>query len=139
MSEERRRILDILAEGKITAAEAEKLRVAIEEPAAREGPAGEAQTEEKPGPKYLRVVVDGQDGDRVNVRVPLQLIRAGVKLNALLPKEASAKIQGALDEKGITIDLPDLNPETVEEFVRAMAELEVDVDGAKGKVRVFCE
>jgi len=138
MSEERRRILDMLSEGKITADEAEKLLVAIEEPSSPEPSSAVAESGETAAPKYLRVVVEAQDGDRVNVRVPLQLIRAGVKLGALLPKEARVKLEGALNEKNIDFDLANLNPETVEELIQAMAQLQVDVNG-KDKVRVFCE
>ncbi|MEK8105747.1 hypothetical protein NKG94_12490 [Micromonospora sp. M12] len=39
--------------------------------------------------KYLRVLVDATDNgepSRVNVRVPLQLLRAGVRLAALVPR-----------------------------------------------------
>ena len=53
MNEQRRQILEMLAEGKINADEAERLIAALERD--REAP---APTQRKGTPKYLRVVVD---------------------------------------------------------------------------------
>jgi len=134
MNEQHREILRMLAEGRITAGEAEQLIDALE----REQPAS------KPRPKYLRVVVKWEDefGDgpgRVNVRVPLQLLRAGVRLTSLVPPQALAKANAELDRSGIPIDLARLKPEHLEELVEHLDDLTVDVDETDAKVRVFCE
>ena len=95
MNEHRRQILQMLAEGKISADEAERLISAMEAPppfptAFDSGSSSPA----KPRPKYLRVVVDSQDDGghdgptKVNVRVPMQLLRAGVRLASLIPAPA---------------------------------------------------
>ncbi len=42
--------------------------------------------------------------DRVNIRVPLKLIRAGLKLASFIPKDAQDKVNEALQEKGIDAD-----------------------------------
>ncbi len=92
MNEQRHQVLQMLAEGKITADEAERLidALAREQP---ESPRGAAPGP-KPRPKYLRVVVssddtaDGEGPGRINIRVPLQLLRAGVRLTSLLPPQA---------------------------------------------------
>ncbi|MEN3307951.1 MAG: hypothetical protein V7603_4153, partial [Micromonosporaceae bacterium] len=95
MNEQRRQVLQMLAAGKITADEAERLIDALEREQP-ESPPG-AAPRPKPRPKYLRVVVNWEDnsgGDgpgRVNVRVPLQLLRAGVRLTSLVPPQALAK------------------------------------------------
>lgn len=85
MNEQRKDILDMLAEGKITADEAEQLIAALD----RSRPANATSSDVRPAaaPKYLRVEVDTMEGGepgRVNVRVPLQLLRAGVRLAALI-------------------------------------------------------
>src|SRR5688572_31276348 len=98
MNEQRRQILEMLAEGKITADEAERLIDALE----RDRPEPGTPSRAKPRPRYLRVVVnweDDSDGDgpgRVNVRVPLQLLRAGVRLTSLLPPQALTKVNAEL-------------------------------------------
>jgi SHOCT-like domain len=140
MNEQRKDILDMLAEGKITAEEAEQLIAALERdqpPAASSlhaGPKGKA--------KYLRVVVDslenGEPG-RVNVRVPLQLLRAGVRLAALIPAQALDQANAELNKSGVPFDLTQLKPEHLEALVEHLDEMTVEVDQPDAKVRVFCE
>jgi len=143
MNEHRMKILEMLAAGKVTAAEADRLINALDkEPAAL--PAGSAEPGSKPKPKYLRVVVEdhSKNGDpvQVNVRVPMQLLRAGVKLAGLIPQQARVQVNDALREKGMQVDLSSLKPENLEELVNHLDELTVAVDDKdKTKVRVFCE
>jgi hypothetical protein len=80
------------------------------------------------------VLVDSSKGDKVNIRVPLSLVRAGIKLKAVMPEHARQQ----LSEKGI--DLSNLGGLEGEELLQALRELNVDVDAADGdKVRIFCE
>jgi hypothetical protein len=143
MNEQRRQILQMLAEGKITADEAERLIDALERQQP-ESPPG-AASRPKPRPKYLRVVVswaDDSGGDgpgRVNVRVPLQLLRAGVRLASLVPPQALAKVNAELDKSGVPIDLTELKPQHLEELIEQLDDLTVDVDDPDAKVQVFCE
>lgn len=149
MSEHRRQILQMLAEGKINADEAERLISAMEQPAASGASDVSAPSAGKPRPKYLRVLVDseddgGHDGPtRVNVRVPMQLLRAGVRLAGLIPAPALSRANSAMQEQGIPIDLSQIKPENLEELVEHLNDLTVDVDqkdaNTKVKVRVFCE
>src|SRR5690349_20667353 len=100
MNEERRRILTMLAENKITAAEAESLFDAMGQSSGKGAEPAPAATF---NPKYLRVLVEGHDdghSGRVNVRVPFNLIRAGMRLAALLPATAHGPVNKALKEQG---------------------------------------
>ncbi|MFE0423637.1 hypothetical protein [Streptomyces sp. NPDC058953] len=143
MNEQRRQILEMLAEGKITADEAERLIDALE----RERPDAPPGTTPRPKtrPKHLRVVVDSADesgGDgtsRIDVRIPLQLLRAGVRLTSLIPPRALTKVNAELDKAGVPIDLGELKPEHLEELVEQLDDVRVDVDDAESTVRVFCE
>ena len=140
MSENRRQILEMLAAGKITADEAERLLTAVE----RTPDAATAVAARRNDPvKYLRVVVDAideHDGPtKVNVKVPMQLLRAGVKLTSIIPPRARTEVNSALAKEGIDIDIGKLTPESLEEIVEQLRDLTVDVDNEKAKVRVFCE
>jgi len=92
--------------------------------------------------KYLRVLVEpapnNPAGDKVNIRVPLNLIRAGLKLAAFIPKNVQGKVDDALNEHGINIDLDKITPEDLEELMVHLNDLTVDVEG-KEKIRIFCE
>ena len=134
MSEDRRTILEMLAAGKITADEAERLIAALDGGAAP-----------KPKSKYLRVVVDGDarrnEPSRVNIRVPMQLLRAGVRLASLVPVQAQERVNRALHERGIKVDLSQIRSENLEEVIDQIEDISVDVEeGTRhAKVRVFCE
>jgi hypothetical protein len=70
----------------------------------------------------------GGDGpSRVNVRVQLQLLRAGVRLASLVPPQAITKINTALGRSGVPIDLVQLKPQQLEELIDQLDD-DVDVD-----------
>jgi hypothetical protein len=147
MNEDRRRILEMLAQGRITADEAERLIAALEKKPASASPNQGSETPPKAKPKYLRVLVESQEGGAadspslVNIRVPMQLLRAGVKLASLIPAQARDHVNGALRENGVPFDLSQIKPENLEGIVDQLDDLTVDVDqkNEKVKVRVFCE
>jgi hypothetical protein len=138
MNEEHRKILEMLKEGKISVADAEKLLAAVGGPGT-EAPAAPGG---KPGWKYLRVLVEPGPGsesqDKVNIRVPMKLIRAGLKFAALIPQAAQGKVNVALKEKGLNVDLMKISPQDLEDLVANLNDMTVEVDG-KDKVRIFCE
>jgi hypothetical protein len=142
MNDEKRRILNMLAEGKINVTEAEELLVAIGEknadPSVKDSP-----IEDKCRPKCLRIMVEddskGEAGEKVNIKIPLQLIRAGMKLGSIIPGKTREKIDAALKDKGIEIDINDVKPEQLEQIFSAMKDCCIDVDSQKGKVKICCE
>ena len=76
----------------------------------------------------------------VNVRVPLGLLRAGVKLTGLIPKQARDRVNAALQQDGVPFDLNQITADNMEEVISHLNEFTVDVDDkGKTKVRVFCE
>jgi hypothetical protein len=147
MTQARRDILEMLGAGKITADEADRLMAAIENaPASASAADASAATPRLKKPKYLCVLV--QDGHskhgggpvNVNVRVPMQLLRAGVRLAGLIPQPAMEKANIAMGVKGVHIDLRNIKPENLDELVDQLSDLTVDLDETDGaKVRVFCE
>ncbi|UCH21895.1 MAG: hypothetical protein JSU83_01105 [Deltaproteobacteria bacterium] len=137
MTEERKKILEMLANGKITTEEAEKLLNTFESKI-DETQKGDASSKTKI-PKYLFVKVDSTNGDKVNIRVPLKIIRAGIKLKSLIPQEAQEKIDEKLGEKGVDFKLEDISEENIHELLEALAEFEVNVEDKKGEnVKIYC-
>ena len=140
MNEQRRQVLQMLAEGKITPDEAESLIAALERDAPDPPPATPGRK-----PKYLRVTVSSADnfgGDgpgRVNVRIPLQLLRAGVRLASLIPPQALSQANEGLARSGVPIDLTQLKPQHIEELIEQLDDITVDVDQPDAKVQVYCE
>jgi len=158
MNDNRRQILEMLAAGKITTDEAERLIAAIEPgPATPIGeftgsvtaPNGQKTATVKTRAKYLRVLVEADEDmtgmkgpTTVNVRVPMQLLRAGVRLAALIPAQAHDQLDKALSSHGVPLTLSQIKPENLEELIDHLEDLTVDVntkDEGTTKVRVFCE
>ncbi len=144
MSREQRRILKMLSEGKITLEESERLLAACW-PAPKTGLAAPPKEgSAKAAPKYLRITVesnkDGDQPERVNVRIPLQLLRSGIKLGGILPDSAREKVSAALADKGISFDLGNVTKTgAIDELIEHLCELTVDVDSGTEKVRIYCE
>jgi hypothetical protein len=146
MTQERDRILDLLASGKITAEEAGRLLDAVgprtgqegEGAPAVSGSAAAGKTATVTLPKFLYVKVISVKGDNVNVKIPLSLVRAGLKLTSLIPPQAMAQIDKSMAEKGMSFDLKNIKPEDLEEIIESLREMEVNVDSANGdNVRVY--
>lgn len=141
MNEDRKRILGLLAEGKITADEADRLISALERPAAFV--ANPEPAPRKASPKYLRVEVNSDHGHggpaKVNVRVPMAFLKAGVRLSSILPADAREQINAAMARKGVAFDINQLKPDNLEALVEQLSELTVDVGHEGASVRVYCE
>ncbi|MHC4104637.1 MAG: SHOCT-like domain-containing protein [Planctomycetota bacterium] len=143
MTDKRKKILEMLAQDKISIDEASKLLELTSQ-------SDEESVEEVPGygkkkPKYLRVVIkptenaNGGEFERVNIRVPMSLIRAGVKFSSLIPDNAANQVDSALKEKGINFNLRNIKDEDIERLLESLSDLEVDIEGGQGKVNVFTE
>jgi hypothetical protein len=154
MNENRRQILEMLAAGKINADEAERLLAAIEPDSAGASSEYAGKTSGANGAsvktraKYLRVLVEADESmtgmkgqTTVNVRVPMQLLRAGVRLASLIPAQAHEQLDEALNRHGVPLTLSQIKPENLEELIDHLEDLTVDVggEGNTTKVRVFCE
>jgi hypothetical protein len=153
VSENQNRILQMLAEGKISVEEASRLLSLIKEAPAPGVETAAAAKEAKSAPKYLYVKVEPKEGlhgqsgqlgytgkgERVNIRIPMGLIRAGIKLKALIPPQAVDDINRAFQEKGINFDIRDLKEEYLEGLVTALGESEIKVDSHEADVSIYAE
>ena len=136
MSEDRRKVLEMVSQGKITVAEAEQLLQAMET-------GGSTEEKKVVDPKYLRVLItkpaqDGKKGENVNVRVPISLLRGGLRLSSMFPGFiGKKKIQLA---NGVEFDLSNATYADIEAMIKDIGELSVHVDDEEGKqVRIRCE
>jgi hypothetical protein len=132
MSDETRKVLEMVSSGKITVQEAEQLLQAVTVPAG---------DDKKAEPKYFRILVnkpasDGKKAENVNIKVPMTVVRGGLRLGALFPGlMGKKKIQ--LDN-GTELDLSKIHYTDLEAMIKDIGELTVDVDG-DAQVRIRCE
>ena len=154
MGENQKRILQMLAEGKITVDEASRLLSLAGDDKETGGEARASTREAKPNPKYLYVKVEPKEGasgrserwghsyhdhGKVNVRIPVALVRAGMKLTALMPPHVADDVNKAMREKGVGFDVRNLKDEDIELLVGALSETEINVDSDEATVRVYAE
>ncbi|HEV2217581.1 MAG TPA: hypothetical protein VGV88_08405 [Candidatus Dormibacteraeota bacterium] len=139
MTENTRQVLEMLAEGKITTEEADRLISALREQPSAPGAAPAKK------PRYLRVIVDSNDSGegpvKINIRVPLMLLRAGVRLASVIPPQAQERVNKALREQGVDFDITTIKPENLEELIDELKDLTVDIEQQRDdvKVKVFTE
>lgn len=145
MTEERRQILEMLAEGKVNADEADRLIGALGGASAT-ATATATAGQIKPLPKFIRVMVDAKEGKddkpvHINVRVPIALLRAGVRLASMIPSVAQDRINHALREQGMDFDVSQIKPENLNEVIDQLQDLSVDIDQQPDdvKIRIFTE
>ena len=130
MNEDRRKILDMLADGRIDADAAERL---LDKLAGPQAVVPRSQQPMPASPRYLRVR-GRADGAQFDARIPLALIRTGIKLEAMLPNDTAEELK----EHGV--DLGQFTGMAADELVEALGELDVSVEGDKGEqIRVYCE
>jgi len=143
MSDDTRRVLDLLAQGKITVDEADRLLKAV----AAAPPSAEAGSEPgaRPRPRWLRINIQKQSEDRhgekknVNVRVPISFVKGGMRLGALIAPFAGEKAIARLRERGYDLDLSRLDAEAIETWLKDVDDLNVHIDNGKEQVRITCE
>ena len=153
-SDPRNKVLDMLAEGKITADEAKTLLGLVGGAAPRErervGRDRDRGRERRRGGRsrsasYLRVRVDprveaGADplSDRVNIRVPIAFIKAGAVLTSLIPDAAADRVSEALGQRGIDLDFKNLDADRMEE-IQSDGCNEIDITEGHVRIRISLE
>lgn len=150
MSENQKKILQMLADGKINVEEAQRLLALVNTPGEESAGSGNAGQKSKSLPRYIRVIVEPKEGSsgeegrherhgKVNIRVPLNLIRAGMKFATLMPSETAEHVDRAFKEKGLAFDIKHFKEEDLQQFISALEDSVIDVDNDKETVRIYAE
>ena len=133
MSDERKKVLSMVAEGTLAVEDGERLLSKLAGPVGG-GTTWGSRDAASSTPRYLRIIVDGTDGNKVNIRVPLGLLRTGIRLSTMVPRVAGERL------KANGVDLSHLSSLAGDELIEELRDLKIDVDSPDGdKVRVFCE
>ena len=149
MSDDTRRILDLLAQGKITVDEADRLLRAMSASSDAAQTAAAASNEPSAAPRYVRITVhktpkdktakdDCRDKD-VNIRVPIAVVRSGMRLGALIPGFPGDAVSARLRERGIDVDFSKLDTAALEHVLKQLGDTNIEVDSGKAQVRISCE
>ena len=129
----------MLAEGKVSADEAERLLAAMERNRSVPCPPGVQRRAQVHCASWSTPTSVANGPTKVNIRVPMALLRAGVRLTSLMPPQARDQINAEMAKNGVPFDIGQMRPENLEEMIDQINDLQVDVDNERTKVRVFCE
>jgi hypothetical protein len=150
-TDDTRRILDMLQEGKITVDEADRLLKAIgtDRPAAPQS--AEAAADGRDRVRWIRInihkhAMEGQRAKDVNIRVPIGVVRGGMRLGAIIGTLAGNKAARQMKAEGhdidlakISSDLSQMNGPEFDEFLRSLNETNIEIDDGKAQVRITAE
>lgn len=136
MIEERKRILTMLESKKISVDEAERLLRSLNE--------DKTTSQEKlTTPKHLFVKVNSKKdgtGDKVNIKLPIALLKSGIKITNLVSDELKVKVNSAISQKGMNFKIEDLNKENIDEFLKALTDFSIDVESeSQEEVKIYCQ
>jgi hypothetical protein len=143
MSDESRRVLDLLAQGKVTVDEADRLLRAMpaDEPPRQEAAAPAA---DRPKLRWVRIAVhtrakEGHRDKDVNIRVPIAIVKSGMRLGALIPGMAGEQVSARLRERGLDIDFSKLDAAAIDDVLKELGDTNIEIDAGKSQVRITCE
>jgi hypothetical protein len=157
-----RRILDLLAQGKITVDEADQLLRAMGgtgspgSPGSRgsQGSAGSQGSQGSQGgsqgsqsradARWMRVTIDkaerdGRPAKQVSIRVPMALVRGGVRLGAIFPYKGNDPISQHLRNHGVDVDWSKIDLSQLDSVLQNLDETTIDVDNGRAQVRISYE
>lgn len=142
MSDETRRVLNLLAHGKITVDEAQQLLGAIH-PLSSE-PSAAADEREQPKARWVRIAIhkDGKNGHRdkdVNIRVPISIVKNGMRLGALIPGLAGEQVAARMRERGLDVDFSKLDAASIESILKELGDSNIEIDAGRAQVRITTE
>lgn len=149
-ADDTRRILDMLAQGKVTVDEADRLLKAL---GGTQAPAETADADDNRStkPSWFRINIhkpanDQREAKDVNIRVPVSVMKGGMRLGAIIGSFAGERAARRMRERGIDLDLSAINgdlsrlngPE-FEQFLKSLDDVCFEIDDGKSQVRITCE
>ena len=86
-----------------------------------------------------------QDKD-VNIRVPIAVVKGGMRLGAIIATFAGEKAAQRMKARGIDLDLAKIsgdlskmNGAEFDDFLKSLDDMNIEIDDGKSQVRITCE
>jgi hypothetical protein len=145
-NDHRRRILDLLSQGKITVDDADQLLKALGA-SSLESDTAATDSAGKQNARWIRVTVDkaardGKPAKQVSIRVPMALVRGGVRLGTIFPgfaRKDGDSINQHLRDHGVDLDWSKIDLSQLDAVLQNLDETTIDVDKGRAQVRISYE
>jgi len=151
-TDDTRRILDLLSQGKITVDEADRLIKALSADRPAEATAADKAADGRPPVRWFRINIhkpakdDTHKPKDVNIRVPIAVVKGGMRLGAIIATFAGEKAAQRMKERGLDLDLSTINGDLsrmngaeFDTFMQSLDEMNVEIDDGKSQVRITAE
>ena len=151
-TDDTRRILDMLSQGRITVDEADRLLKALNAERPAETAAGDPAADGRPRPRWLRINIHkpakglAHTPKDVNIRVPIAVVKGGMRLGAIIATFAGGKAAQRMKDRGLDIDLSAINGDLsrmngaeFDAFMMSLDETNIEIDDGKAQVRITAE
>jgi hypothetical protein len=151
-TDDTRRILDLLSQGKITVDEADRLIKAVsgDQPAATA--TADTAADGRPRARWFRINIRKPAKDQmhaakdVNIRVPIAVVKGGMRLGAIIATFAGEKAAQRMKERGLDLDLSTINGDLsrmngaeFDAFMKSLDDMNIEIDDGKSQVRITAE
>jgi hypothetical protein len=151
-TDDTRRILDMLSQGKITVDEADRLLRAVgaDPPAATAS--ADAASDGQERRRWFRINIhkpaneQGHQPKDVNIRVPIAVVKGGMRLGAIIATFAGEKAALRMKQRGLDLDLSTINGDLsrmngaeFDTFLKTLDDMNIEIDDGKSQVRITAE
>ena len=151
-TDDTRRILDMLSQGKITVDEADRLLKALTAERPAETATADTATDGGPGVRWIRINIHKPAKDQthrpkdVNIRVPIAVVKGGMRLGAIIATCAGEKAAQRMKERGLDLDLSTINGDLskmngaeFDAFMKSLDDMNIEIDDGRSQVRITAE
>ena len=140
-----RRVLDMLSQAKISIDDADRLIKAMKTERPADTAAADPASDSRPPVRWFRINIHKPAKDEahqpkdVNIRVPIAVVKSGMRLGALIPGFPGDAVSARLRERGIDVDFSKLDTAALEHVLKQLGDTNIEVDSGKAQVRISCE
>ena len=153
-TDDTRRILDMLSQGKITVDEADRLIQALttDRPAETATASTADTATDGKRVRWFRINIHKPAKDEthrpkdVNIRVPIAVVKGGMRLGAIIATFAGKNAAQRMKERGLDLDLSTINGDLsrmngaeFDTFLKSLDDTNIEIDDGKSQVRITCE
>jgi SHOCT-like protein len=150
-TDDTRRILDMLSQGKITVDDADRLLKALNAAQPAEATATETAADDPRRTRWVRINVHKPANEHhrekdVNIRVPIAVVKGGMRLGAIIATFAGENAAQRMKARGIDLDLSKINGDLskmngaeFDAFLKSLDDTNIEIDDGRSQVRITCE
>ena len=151
-TDDTRRILEMLAQGKITVDDADRLIQAVSADRPADTATADAAAGGRQRARWFRINIHKPAQDQshrakdVNIRVPIAVAKGGMRLGAIIATFAGEKAAQRMKERGLDLDLSAINGDLsrmngaeFEAFMKSLDDMNIEIDDGRSRVRITAE